>query len=76
MRNAAPEKNGIAKASAKGLFDRLFEEQKATNLRVDKMIEKLGMFLNHTGDLMTDMYVYLNERQDVGPGRELTLGRG
>ena len=33
MKNAAPEKDGITKANAKKLFEKLFEEQKTTTLR-------------------------------------------
>lgn len=75
MENAAPEKDGITKANAKELFDKLFEEQKVTKLRVSKMIQKLGTFLNDNRDLMTEICIFLNECQDVAPGRELTAGR-
>ena len=41
MRNDASAKDGITKAEAHELFDKLFEEQKTAMLRADEMNEKV-----------------------------------
>lgn len=61
MSSGAPAKDGITKADVKELFDILFKEQKTTKLRVEELNEMWDAFLKNTGDLMTEIYVFLTD---------------
>ena len=41
------------------MYDQLFEEQKATKLRVDNDDREVRIFLNHAGDPMTEVLCIL-----------------